>query len=72
MCLIGTVGYNRYMEATNLLKYIGKSIVLTDQRTGAKYSAKIKDAKEAYGRLRLSVADGAFFEPTPKELQTVQ
>jgi hypothetical protein len=48
---------------------IGKTLTIRDKRTGAKYTIKVKDVKEAYGNLRVQVAE-VWFEPTDDELKT--
>ena len=56
------------------VQLIGSDIRLRDVRTGATYTAKVWDVKEAYGKVRICVdADGnPWFEPTAGELATVK
>jgi hypothetical protein len=59
------------MTGADLAKYLNKSIMLVDQRTQRSYTATIKNAKYEWGKLRLQVAEGTWFEPTAKELKNV-
>ncbi len=40
---------------------VGDRVLLTDHRTGARYWAIVRAVKPAYGRWRISVAEGRFF-----------
>ena len=59
------------VTARTTAAFVGAAIHVKDARTGGIYAAKIFDAKESYGKLRLSIVDGCWFEPTAAEVASV-
>lgn len=56
-----------------LNEIISKEIQLYDARTGTRTWHRVWDAKETYGRLRITLEDGMpWFEPTREELSTLR
>jgi hypothetical protein len=57
------------MTGAALARIIGKTVQLTDARTGQKYQTTILDAKDAWGKIRIQVVlGGPWFEFEMKEL----
>lgn len=52
---------------------LGKQITIQDLRTGFIFSAKVRDVKSTWGKLRLRIGeDTPWFEPTDRELESVK
>ena len=61
------------MTTKDLAQLLGKTIRLKDDRTAFEYKARITDAKEGWGRLRIQVNDySRWFEPTTNDLRTAE